>query len=72
MWTTMSTGAYANVHGITCYYRAVPEAGLEYKGYNIDSRFSLAEPLWNCTAEAGLKTLVMSLSLIHISNQARK
>ena len=25
MWTTMATGCYANVHGITDYYRNVPE-----------------------------------------------
>lgn len=57
MWTTMATGCYANVHGITDYYRNVPE-GHEYQGYNLDSRFCRAEQLWNVTAEAGLKTLV--------------
>lgn len=57
MWTTLATGAYANTHGITGFYHA-SQKGLEYQGYNLDSRNSKAEPLWNCFAEAGKKTLV--------------
>jgi len=57
MWTTLATGCYANVHGITGFYRQHPDdlAGITYA---LDSRDCHAEQLWNCTAEAGLKTLV--------------
>jgi len=60
MWTTMATGCYANVHGIVEFNRAMPELGLEYLGYNLDSRYCKAEPLWNVLAEAGKKTLVFT------------
>ena len=56
MWTTLATGCYANVHGITGFYRNGKEIGTQ--GYNLDSRNCKAEPLWNCFAEAGKKTLV--------------
>lgn len=56
MWTTLATGCYANVHGITGFYRKGSEIG--YMAYNLDSRLCQAEPLWNCFAEAGKKTLV--------------
>ena len=57
MWTTLATGCYANVHGITGFYRQHPDdlAGITYA---LDSRDCHAEQVWNCTAEAGLKTLV--------------
>ena len=56
MWTTLATGCYANVHGITGFYRK----GLDITdtAYNIDSRLCKAEQLWNVFAEAGKKTLV--------------
>ena len=57
MWTTMATGAYPMTHGITCFYRQSKER-LDMKEYNLDSRNCTAEPLWNCFAEAGKKTLV--------------
>ena len=62
MWTTLATGCYANVHGITGFYRQHPDdlAGITYA---LDSRDCHAEQLWNCTAEAGLKTLVIVLSM---------
>jgi len=56
MWTTLATGCYANVHGITGFFRNGAEIGSA--AYNIDSRLCKAEQLWNVTAEAGLKTLV--------------
>jgi len=56
MWTTLATGCYANVHGITGFFRNGTEIGAQ--GYNLDSRFCKAEQLWNCFAEAGKKTLV--------------
>lgn len=56
MWTTLATGAYPMTHGITAFYRAVPE--LDTVGYNLDSKYCKAEQLWNVTAEAGKKTLV--------------
>lgn len=58
MWTTMATGCYANVHGITGFYRKSDKGTLDTIEYNLDSRLCKAEPLWNVTAEAGLKTLV--------------
>lgn len=56
MWTTLATGCYANVHGITGFFREGKELGAQ--GYNLDSRYCQAEPLWNVFAEAGKKTLV--------------
>lgn len=56
MWTTLATGCYANVHGITGFYRNGEEIGTQT--YNLDSRKCKAEQLWNCFAEAGKKTLV--------------
>ena len=56
MWTTLATGCYANVHGITGFYRCGDD--IDSIGYNIDSRFCKAEQLWNVFAEAGKKTLV--------------
>jgi len=56
MWTTLATGAYANVHGITAYYLSGKDIGTVEYGF--DSRKCMAEPAWNATAEAGLKTLV--------------
>ena len=56
MWTTLATGCYANVHGITGFYRK--GSNLDAVTYNLDSRLCKAEPLWNCFAEAGKKTLV--------------
>ncbi|MDO4280487.1 MAG: alkaline phosphatase family protein [Peptococcaceae bacterium] len=56
MWTTLATGCYANVHGITDFCRIGGD--IDKISYNFDSRFCKAEQLWNVTAEAGLKTLV--------------
>ena len=56
MWTTLATGAYANVHGITCFWRKGD--ALDTIAYNLDSRLCKAEQLWNVFAEAGKKTLV--------------
>ena len=57
MWTTLATGCYANVHGITGFYRQHPE-DLSGVCYALDSRDCKAEQIWNVTAEAGVKTLV--------------
>ena len=56
MWTTLATGCYSNVHGITGFFRNGKELGTQ--SYNLDSRLCKAEPLWNVFAEAGWKTLV--------------
>ncbi len=56
MWTTLACGCYANVHGITGFYRCGDD--LDLVDYNLDSRNCHAEPLWNAFAEAGKKTLV--------------
>lgn len=58
MWTTLATGCYANVHGITGFYRASASGDSSRIAYNFDSRLCHAEPLWNVTDEAGLKTMV--------------
>ena len=56
MWTTLATGCYANVHGITGFYRYGGD--IDTIDYNLDSKFCKAEQLWNVFAEAGKKTLV--------------
>ena len=57
LWTTLATGALPVTHGITCFWRQDP-VHLDTACYNLDSRLCHAEPLWNVTAEAGMKTLV--------------
>lgn len=57
MWTTLATGCNPYMHGITGFYRE-SALGLDYIEYNLHSSYNKAEPLWNVTAEAGLKTLV--------------
>lgn len=37
MWTTLATGCYANVHGITCFHNP-SDKGPEYVSYALDSR----------------------------------
>ena len=56
MWTTLATGATPYTHGITAFCRQGDFVGEVC--YNFDSRNCKAEPMWNVTAEAGLKTLV--------------
>ncbi|MBQ2837799.1 MAG: alkaline phosphatase family protein, partial [Peptococcaceae bacterium] len=56
-WTTLSRGCNANVHGITCFWRQ-NKGKIDEIAYNLDSRDCTAEAVWNCTAEAGKKTLV--------------
>ncbi|MDO4281815.1 MAG: alkaline phosphatase family protein [Peptococcaceae bacterium] len=58
MWTTLATGTYPMTHGITDFWRQDPER-LDTLNYAIDSRLCRAEQLWNVTAEAGKKTLVL-------------
>lgn len=62
MWTTLATGCYANVHGITGFYRMPdlnnPDYDMDEEAYNLDSRNCKAEQIWNVFAEAGKKTLV--------------
>lgn len=58
LWTTLATGAYPATHGITCFF-AQDHENLDCMLYNLDSRKSKAEPLWNVFAEeAHKKTLV--------------
>lgn len=58
MWTTLATGAYPMTHGITDFWRQDPKR-LDCLNYALDSRLCKAEQIWNVTAEAGKKTLVM-------------
>lgn len=57
MWTTLSTGAYPNTHGLTCFWGQKSDK-IDTFCYNLDSSRSKAEPLWNVFVEAGKKTLV--------------
>lgn len=57
LWTTLSTGAYPNTHGITCFNGQSKEH-LDTTVYNLDSRLCKAEQLWDVFATAGKKTLV--------------
>ena len=57
MWTTLACGAYAGTHGITCFWNQ-DHQDLASMVYSLDSTLCKAEPIWNCTAEAGYKTLV--------------
>ena len=56
-WTTLAVGANPVVHGITQFSRTIP-GRINQSGYNLDSRIVKAEPVWNCLAEGGRKTLV--------------
>ncbi len=58
MWTTLATGTWPAVHGITGFSRRSP-GKLGVSEYGLDSRLCKAEPLWNVFAEAGKKTLVI-------------
>ena len=58
MWATLATGAYPMTHGIMDYNLSA-ENDKDVTIGAFSSRFLKAEPLWNVTAEAGKKTLVM-------------
>ena len=58
MWTTLATGTWPLVHGVTGYSRRVKDQ-LGVSGYGFDSRLCQAEQMWNVFAEAGKKTLVI-------------
>ena len=57
MWTTMATGNWPNVHGITDFSRHSPDCRFLLE-YGMSSTFVTSEQIWNVTAEAGYKTLV--------------
>lgn len=59
MWTTLATGTWPVVHGITGFSRRAPGGELGRNEYGLDSRLCKAEPMWNVFAEAGKKTLVI-------------
>ena len=56
MWTTLATGCYANVHGITAFNHQGSDIDKAYP--NFDSRNCKAEPMWNILADEGIKTCV--------------
>ncbi len=58
MWATLATGTYPMTHGIMDYNVSAEEDKDITLGA-FSSRFLKAEPLFNVTAEAGKKTLVM-------------
>ena len=58
MWATLATGAYPMTHGIMDYNLS-PDDDKDVTIGAFSSRFLKAEPLWNVTAEAGKKTLVL-------------
>lgn len=55
-WTTLATGCYPQVHGITAFNRQGGD--LDRVNLNFSSVNCKAEQMWNVTAEAGKKTLV--------------
>ncbi len=57
LWATLATGCYPMTHGIIDYNLQVP-GELDMTQEAFMSKFLKAEPLWNCTAAAGKKTLV--------------
>ena len=58
MWATLATGTYPMTHGIMDYNTSAEEEKDVTLGM-FSSRFMKAEPLFNVTAKAGKKTLVM-------------
>lgn len=58
MWATLATGTYPMTHGIMDYNISAKEDKDITLGA-FSSRFMVAEPLFNVTAKAGKKTLVM-------------
>ena len=58
MWATLATGTYPMTHGIMDYNISADEDKDITLGA-FSSVFMKAEPLWNVTAQAGKKTLVM-------------
>ncbi len=58
MWTTLSTGAYPQTHGITGFFLQDKE-NLQYVLYGLDSRSCKAEPLWNVLAEQAHKNTLV-------------
>ena len=58
MWATLATGTYPMTHGIMDYNVSAEEDKDITLGA-FSSRFMAAEPLFNVTAKAGKKTLVM-------------
>lgn len=57
LWATLATGTYPMTHGITDYnISATPDKEIALGAFS--SRFMKAEPIFNVTAEAGIKTLV--------------
>ena len=57
LWTTLATGTNPGTHGITCFFRQDPE-NLDQIMFNLNSQYCESEPVWNCFAEAGKRTLV--------------
>ncbi len=58
MWATLATGTYPMTHGIMDYnVSAKDDKDITLGAFS--SRFMVAEPLFNVTAKAGKKTLVM-------------
>ncbi len=58
MWATLATGCYPMTHGIMDYNISA-ENDKDITVGAFSSRFLKVQPLWNVTAEAGKKTLVM-------------
>ncbi len=57
LWATLATGCYPMTHGITDYnISATPDKEVALGAFS--SRFLKAEPIFNVTAQAGIKTLV--------------
>ncbi len=57
MWATLGTGTYPMTHGIMDYNISAEDKDITIGAFS--SAFLKVEPLWNVTAKAGKKTLVM-------------
>lgn len=57
MWTTLSTGAYPQTHGIMAFNNPHPTK-IDYQLYSLDSRMCKAEQMWDVLVDAGKKVAV--------------
>ena len=57
MWATLATGAYPMTHSIQDFNLSGEDLEITYTA--IYSTYMKAEPLWDVTAKAGKKTLLM-------------
>lgn len=67
MWTTLATGCYSNVHGITGFFRKGSD--IDKTAYNIDSRNCKAEQLWECFCRSRQENSCMALAWFRLATK---